>query len=132
MFNQGIYIDIFPLDNATMEDIAPRMQKIEKLIHKNSAYMRKNFPQKSENDLQKIKEFLDPNMKPIDVWNEINKEATADNGIETGYWSTIVTTIFAPSKNIFPKSIFDSYKDIHCVLDSWLVYGNGLETALQC
>ena len=111
-FNQGIYIDIFPLDNATMEDIAPRMQKIEKLILKNSAYMRKDFPEKSENDLQKIKDYLDPNKKPIDIWNEINKEATADNSIETGYWSTIVTTIFAPSKNIFPKSIFDSYKDI--------------------
>ncbi|MCF0216742.1 MAG: LicD family protein [Fibrobacteraceae bacterium] len=111
-FNQGLYIDIFPLDNATIEDIAPRMEKINKLILKNSAYMRKDYPDKSERDLQKLRDDFDPNMKPIDVWNAVNKEATADNHIETGYWSPIVTTFYDPLKNIYPKSIFDDYKDV--------------------
>lgn len=111
-FNQGIYIDIIPLDNATKEDISPRMDKIKKLIFKNSAYMRKDYPEKSERDLQRIKEFLDPNMKPIDVWNAINKEAVADNKIDTDYWSTIVVTIYAPLKNLYPKRIYNSYKDV--------------------
>lgn len=111
-FNQGIYIDIIPLDNATMEDVTPRMEKIEKLIFKNSAYMRKDYPHKSERDLQRIKDFFDPNMKPIDVWNAINKEAVADNHFETKYLSTIVVTIYSPFKNIFPKEIYDSYKDV--------------------
>lgn len=111
-FNQGIYIDILPLDNVTKEDIAPRMEKIKQLIFKNSAYMRKDFPNKSETDLQKIKEFLDPNMKPIDVWNEINKIATEKQNSATDYWSTVVVTIFAPHKNLCSKKAFETYKDI--------------------
>lgn len=111
-FNQGIYLDIFPIDKVTPQDIAPRMDRIKELIMKNSAYMRKDYPEKTERDLQRIKEYLDPSMKPIDVWNAINKEAVADNDMDTDYVSLIVTTIFAPEKVTWHKRIFEGYKEV--------------------
>lgn len=106
LFNKGISIDIFPLDKVTEEDYLPRRKKIDELIKKNSAYMRRNLPNKNEHDVEYLRNYLDMNSNPIDIWNEIEEIATIDEEKETPYISLLVSTQYAPEKKIWPKHIF--------------------------
>lgn len=108
-FNQGIYIDIFPIDKVTEEDYLSRRENIYKLIMKNSAYMRRNFPNKSEHDKFLISQYYDNSIAPADIFNEIEQIATQDENIETDYMSLLVSTQYDASKKIWPKRIFDDY-----------------------
>lgn len=106
-FNKGIHIDIFPIDKVTQEDYLTRRQQISFLIQKNSAYMRKDLPEKTERDEMLIDKYLDETMKPIDVWHRIEEIATQDEDKDMPYLSLLVSTQYAPEKKIWPKRVFD-------------------------
>lgn len=108
-FNQGIYIDIFPLDKVTKEDYLPRRKKINDLIMKNSTYMRRNYPNKSERDTALMEQYFDRLSNPISIFDEIEKLAMQDEDKETEYISLLVSTLYDASKKIWPKKIFDDY-----------------------
>ncbi|MBD5509240.1 MAG: LicD family protein [Lachnospiraceae bacterium] len=108
-FSQGIFIDIFPLDKVTKEDYLPRREKIYELIMKNSAYMRYDFPNKSERDKEVVARYYDSSLSPVDIFEKIEKLAMQDEEIETEYLSLLVSTQYEASKKIWPKRIFDDY-----------------------
>lgn len=108
-FNHGIFIDIFPLDKVTKEDYLPRREKMNELIMKNSAYMRYNFPNKSERDKDIIEKYYDSSVTPEETFYEIEKVAMQDEDIETDYISLLVSTQYDASKKIWLKRVFDNY-----------------------
>lgn len=108
-FNQGIYIDIFPIDKVTQEDYLPRREKIYELVMTNSAYMRRGCPEKSERDLELIKKYQAQFETPGIIFGKIEEVAMQDEGVETDYLSLLVSTQYDASKKIWPKRIFDDY-----------------------
>ncbi len=108
-FNHGIFIDIFPLDKVTQEDYLPRREKIHELIMANSAYMRRNFHNKSERDQAIISQYYNREAAPADIFKEIEKVAMQDEETETDYISLIVSTQYDASRKIWPKEIFTAY-----------------------
>lgn len=110
-FNQGIYIDIFPLDKVTEEDYLWRREQIHELIMKNSAYMRRNYKDKSERDIALIEKYISKDILPCEVFAEIENIATIDEEKNTEYLSLLVSTQYAPEKKIWSRRIFDSAID---------------------
>lgn len=112
-YNHGIYIDIFPLDKVSDEDIEIRRNQIYELIMKNTAYMRLNNPCKSEADIERINKYYDPNMKPVDVFREIERIASQREDDDSApYLTILVSTIYAIPKTKRPKEIYNGYVDV--------------------
>ena len=108
-FNQGIYIDIFPLDNEFYDTYFDRRKKMEKLVMRGSAFMRKNYPEKEPRDIELIDKYLPEFSSSEENYDEINKFAMENINANTEYVSLIVSTKYAPEKKIWPKYIFDDY-----------------------
>ena len=108
-FNQGMFIDIFPLDKVTEDDYLPRREKMYELIMRNSAYMRNNYPNKSERDKAIIAQYYDGSLDLVDTFKEMERLAMQDEEMETDYVSLLVSTQYDASKKIWPKGIFDDY-----------------------
>ena len=110
-FNQGIFLDIFPLDNCLLGDLEDRFDKINKLVADNSTYMRMSNPNPSESDKERIATHSGRN--PMDVYNEIQEIAMQYKDIETEYISTAVLTAYKYDTLLYKKSWFDEiiYKD---------------------
>ncbi len=111
-YNKGVNIDIFPIDKVTVEDYIPRRNKISNLIAMSSAYMRKNYPWKTDRDVEMLR-TLDNDTSPIRIWEEIQKIAVEDERKKTDYCSLLVSVQYDPQKKIWPSRIFDDivYKD---------------------
>ena len=56
-FNQGCFLDIFPLDNYQSDNIERNVEKITNLIAECSALMRRNNPNPDEIDREKLSQF---------------------------------------------------------------------------
>lgn len=56
-FNQGMFLDIFPLDNYNPNKLEENYNRIETLIAECSALMRRSNPNPDESDLVKISQF---------------------------------------------------------------------------
>lgn len=108
-FNQGIYLDIFPLDKVKNDTYLTRRKKISELIKRSSAYMRRNFPPKTEKDRILAEQYNDSTVIPSKLFDEIEKIAMEDEYTETEYLSSIVTTIYPASNQIWPSKAFDGY-----------------------
>ncbi len=109
-FNQGVALDILPLDKVTKEDYLWRRQRISELIKRNSARMRMSKVSKTQRDIDIISQNLKEDMSSRDVWEEINKIATIDEKEDTDYISIIVTSMYPPENKIWPIHIFDNYE----------------------
>lgn len=68
-FNQGIWIDIFPMDKCDMSSVEDNAFAINGLIAENSAWMRLNNPFLSDNEKRRLSSYKGRN--PIDVFNEM-------------------------------------------------------------
>lgn len=112
-YNHGIYLDIFPLDRASDDDIEIRRNQIYELIMKNTAYMRLKNPSKSDSDIERINKYYDPNMKPTDVFHEIERIASLREDDETAtYLTSLVSTISSIEKTKKPKEAYSAYIDV--------------------
>lgn len=110
-FNQGICLDIFPLDKVTEEDYLPRRKKMYELIMKNSAYMRYDFPHKSKRDEEMIAQYYDSSASPVDTFRAIEELAMQDEDKETDFVSLLVSTQYDASKKIWPRRIFEGFAE---------------------
>lgn len=104
-FNQGIAIDIFPLDNARLEDLEERYTKIDHLILENSANMRRSNPNPTEEDLRRMAKY--PYRNPMEVWKEMDAEARRYEHEETEYVNIALCTIYVAPKLCYAKNLFD-------------------------
>lgn len=64
-FNQGVFLDIFPLDNCKLEDALSRYNKINELIMDNSTYMRKSLKNPTPEEQKRIDSHSGRN--PMDI-----------------------------------------------------------------
>lgn len=110
-FNQGIFLDIFPLDNCLMDDLEERFDRINILNKDNSTYMRMSNPNPSEDDKRRI--ALHSGRNPMDVYNEIQEIAMKYRDINTEYVNTMVLTAYKYDTLIYKREWFDDilYKD---------------------
>lgn len=110
-FSQGIYIDIFPIDQVLPENYVERRNQIHDLIMINSAYMRRDCLNKSERDFELIDKYKDKFDTPCSIFEKIEQLAMADIDKETSYVSLIVSTQYDAEKKIWRKEIFDDYAE---------------------
>lgn len=100
-FNQGIWIDIFPMDNCDLETVEQNAEIIKKLIAENSAYMRCNNPYLSESE----KEILnaDKGRNPIQISKEIEAISRQYENLDTEYVTCATLTVYNPLKMTYKK-----------------------------
>ena len=104
-FNQGIPMDIFPLDKCVMEGLEKRFNKINDLIMENSANMRRSNPNPTLEEKARIEKYAYRN--PREVYNEMLAIATQYNNIDTDIVNTAVLTAYSYDKLVYKKSWFD-------------------------
>lgn len=100
-FNQGISIDIFPLDHAKKDDLQERYDKIKNLILENSTNMRRSNPNPTDADLRRMKMY--PYRDPMEVWKELDAAARKYEHEDTGYWNMAVCTIYKADELFFQE-----------------------------
>lgn len=111
-FNQGIFLDIFPLDNYNPKQLEENYAKIITLIAECSALMRRSNPTPDEVDIQKMSKFPIARdgiivAKELDSILRQNDHLTSDKYIA---WCCV---IYDHKKMTFNKNIFDELKEIN-------------------
>ena len=104
-FNQGIYVSVFPLDYWEEEGGIERFNRIKSLLQDNSAYMRKSKPDKTEEDLDRIKRHSGRN--PLEVYEEVHAIASQYNDNPTNELALAVCTVYPYGKLIFNAVDFE-------------------------
>ena len=102
-FNQGLFIDIFQIDNCKMEDVKQNFDKINSLILDNSNYMRKSSP--DSYDVRR--HALWSRRDPLSVYEEIQKIARTHENEETEYVNMSTCTVYPCEKFVWQKKDFD-------------------------
>lgn len=101
-FNQGHFLDIFPLDNCLPDEIEENAAKIKVLLQENSANMRRSNPYPSDADRQRLSLFNE--RQPLLVQSEIEHIARKYENEDCEWCTTAVMTIYKPNQLTFRKS----------------------------
>lgn len=101
-FNQGIWIDIFPMDNCLLATIDRNAEIISNLILENSAWMRLNNPYLSKSETERLS--LYKNRDPKDVYEDIELLSRQYECQETEYVTCATLTVYRSSKMTFKKT----------------------------
>lgn len=109
-FNQGIFLDIFPLDNYSLNNFEENYSKIKSLVAECSASMRRSNPHPDDADLLKLKQFpIARDVKTItselDSVLRINEQYPSNKYI---IWSFLV---YDYQRMTFSKDIHDDLVD---------------------
>lgn len=109
-FNQGLFWDVFPLDNYSPENIDQNIERITQLVAECSTKMRRSCPVPDENDKQKLEQF------PIDrdeqtLSQELDNVLRQYEAIETDKYIIWSCLFYSKDKVIFDKTCFDELKD---------------------
>ncbi len=105
-FNDGLFLDVFPLDEVDSEQGEMVYNKLRELVISNSAYMKLSNPNYSESEMEKIKQLASDN--PLKTYDEITKLTTMFNGSGSRYISHWVSTIAPFKKRLWPKEDFEN------------------------
>lgn len=104
-FNQGMFLDVFPLDVVNVEKGEVVYNEIKELCISNSAYMRLSNPNLDElalGDLQKK-----ANKNPIKTYEDINSLASQFNGNKGRYIAHWALTLYPYEKLVWYQEDFD-------------------------
>ena len=104
-FNQGLFMDVFPLDNCLLDTREERFNKIKKLTMENSAYMRRTNPELGEEDKARVAALSGKD--PMDIYNEIQSIAMQYRDIETEYVNTTVFTAYKYDSLVYKREWLD-------------------------
>ena len=104
-FNQGIGIDIFPMDKCVLEEGKKNFDAINQLIMENSAYMRRTNPNPSEEDIARMQKYHTDD--PVKNWKEINRIASQYEEMDTPYIGLPVCTMEGWDRLIYEASAFE-------------------------
>lgn len=105
-FNQGQFLDIFPLDNFCKTNIEENINRIKCLIAECSALMRRRNPNPDEIDIQKMAQF------PITrsgetVIKELEEVLTQHNNQPSTSYTAWCCVMYDYKRMTFDKRIFD-------------------------
>jgi lipopolysaccharide cholinephosphotransferase len=101
-FNQGIGMDIFPIDNCEIETVQDNYYRIKDLILENSANMRRNNPFPTEQDIERCKRYAKSN--PYEVLERMETIAKQYNSRRTEYVISSTVTAYDYSKYMFKRN----------------------------
>ncbi|MBR4925157.1 MAG: LicD family protein [Prevotella sp.] len=107
-FNQGIVLDIFPIDNVNLSVQDERATRIKEYTMNGSAFMRRNNPNLTDHDKYILKNFK--GIDPIQNYDELQDLCSEFNDIETEYVGTRNVTTYPWQKMVFKKEDFSSVK----------------------
>lgn len=103
--NQGMFIDIFPIDNVIPDDFAnEKYNQIRNLVKDLGSYMRRNNPYLDENNKKRVRDLgcFDADQ----VWESVQSLACSYNTAPSNnYWSSCIT-VYPYEKQVFDKSDF--------------------------
>ena len=100
-FNQGLWIDIFQLDNFILEDGLERYEKIKSLNIDEGTQMRVHNPNLDENNRERVRQYLLRGVDPMQTYKEVERIASKYKDVKTEYVSTIVVSIYDYERNIY-------------------------------
>jgi lipopolysaccharide cholinephosphotransferase len=100
-FNQGIFLDIFVLDNTLPTSAEQDYNQVKQLIFENSANMRRSSLNPSKTDLEKINAFAPRN--PMAVLNEMQAIYISHESAQTEYQMVSGLAVYACKKLLFRK-----------------------------
>ena len=107
-FNHGIWLSIFPLDNVILNTEGEKAyNRICDLTHDSSTYMRMKNPFLSEKDLERVANYS--GKEPLQLFEEIQSEASQFNHTESDYWGTLILTIREFKRKALPKDCYKGY-----------------------
>lgn len=133
--NQGIFLDIFPLDYSDIKEYLERRKKIVKTIEKCSAFMSRNNKYIKNKHTDKAKEIKFHSSDNIKLYEEIQNIAMSSNKESCAHYSTEIVTIYEPKRKLWPKRCFDNIVQMpfcNCTInvpEGWdellqIMYGN--------
>ena len=105
-FNQGMFLDVFPLDVVNVEKGEDVYNKIKELCISNSAYMRLSNPNLDELVLENLKKKASKN--PLRTYEKIQGLASQYNGSNGQYIAHWVLTLYPYDKLVWFKDDFDN------------------------
>lgn len=110
-FNQGIFLDIFPLDNYSNINLEESLERIKILIAECSASMRRSCPFPDENDKQKLAQF--PIARDTQtIVNELDEVLQTNKRIDSDKYIVWCISIYDYKKKIFDKYLFDDLIEV--------------------
>ena len=110
-FNQGLFLDIFPLDNYKGQNLQENVDKINHLIAECSALMRYSNPHPDEVDLKKMAQF------PIkrdgqEVASELDIVLRQYEGERTDKYIAWCCPVYSSERMTFDKVLFDDLIEV--------------------
>lgn len=110
-FNQGIMIDIFPLDEWLVEDGKGEavFNEISALAYDNSTFMRMSNPTLDENNQKRVCAYK--GMNPLSACEKMRCLGMSFSGHGSEWLCQSAISVYKYSKNIFLKSDFSSTVD---------------------
>ncbi len=108
-FNQGIGLDIFPIDNCKPEFANANWEKINELVLWNSTNMRRSHQSPSQKDLERMDKY--PLRDGKEILRELNSIATHYNYQKTEFGIVSTITAYRAERQIY------KWKDILDIID---------------
>lgn len=98
-YNMGLFLDVFALDNCSVDEAEKDSEKINLLILENSTNMRRSlrFPAKDQIERINSTPYRDPDI----VLNEMNAIMQSHNDETTEYCSALSITVYPVKKRIY-------------------------------
>ena len=106
-FNQGIWIDIFPLDDCTEDGLEEKYDRVRYLTREIGTSMRMSNPSLDEENKKRVEEYsgIDPMQAYLEI-QELGKECMEKGAICT-YKASIVSVPYNREKLIYPMKLFN-------------------------
>ena len=105
-FNQGIFLDIFVLDNFVYEKAQENYEIVRNLLMEIGTSMKLNKPDVEGKDITRIEEYLKRKVNPIKNYQKVNKMAQQFNDIDTKYVFQSTNTVYDLEKYVYLREDF--------------------------
>jgi lipopolysaccharide cholinephosphotransferase len=109
-FNQGICVDIFPIDDYRQDGLETRFEKVKELVMDLSTYMRMRNPELDEANRKRVACYS--GRDPFDTLRMIKEICLADEGKACDLTGWISGNVYGPQRQSFKKGLFDTLSSV--------------------
>lgn len=103
--NQGIFIDIFPIDKVDMRTVERDCNTVTKLAYENSTYMRLDHPMLDAQDRERVQMWS--GASNIDIYNEIQSICKRNQKSETKEVALLAFNAYGYKRQTYMKESFN-------------------------
>lgn len=108
-FNQGICIDLFPLDNYTAEGLEEKFEQVKTLAVDLSTYMRMRHPDLDEAGRRRLATYS--GRPPMETWQRILQICQADNDKACPLMGWMSGNVYGAHRQSFPREVLQETVD---------------------